>query len=92
VIVDAVLSLVGFLVSIVAAALPASSSWMGDSRPDFDSWGASVGERVGPIDQIVPIAVVFDLLDATFSYVMPAVMLYVIAHWIYSHLPFVGTG
>jgi len=91
VIVDAILALGALLIGALSSALPAlSTAW--DSRPDFSTWGTFVGEKVGPIDTLVPIAQVFGLLDVTFSYVVPAVIAYSVAHWIYSHLPVVGKG
>jgi len=92
VVVDAVIALAALLLSGLAAVMPTLDSAWSSARPDFDDWGSALGERVGPIDSLIPMSEVFSLLDVTFTYVLPAVVLYSVVHWVYAHLPMVGKG
>lgn len=93
VITDALLNVATWLVELITDALPelAGSTW-DTLMPDFDGWGAYVGDKVGPVNSIIPVVEIFQMLDITFTYVLPSLAAYSVAHWIYSHLPVVGKG
>lgn len=91
-IVNAILSLGSALVELISGALSPLSTAFSSYRASFSGWGSWVGDRVGPANQILPISTLFSLLDVTFSYVIPSMIVYSLAYWVYAHIPFLGKG
>lgn len=87
---DAILRVLGGIMSILSDALPIGSL---DSLAGLASdIGQKVGEYGGPANTFLPVYELTQFLVVFFGIWLPAAAVYVIAKWIYRHLPVLGKG
>lgn len=86
-IVDALLSVIGVILSLFGSLLP-------DADLDFnDSLNvSSYFAFAGPVDKFFPLAELLFFLDLMVSVWMPAALAYTVVKWVYRHLPVIGKG
>lgn len=87
-IIDALFSVIGTVLQLLADALPESTL----DLPVLSDIGGWFGEYAAPLDRWFPVTETAVFLDLVVTIWMPAALAYSIAHWVYSHLPVIGAG
>lgn len=60
--------------------------------PDVEAYGASVGEIVGPLNAMLPIAEFATVTVLTVTVLAPAVLLFRLIMWLWKLIPVIGGG
>lgn len=87
------------IVGLLIRALGALLDWVSGPLPTASislslssSLGELIGERAGPLDQVIPLVPMAQCLVLTCSVVLPAYAIYTLTVWLYKHLPLFGKG
>lgn len=62
------------------------------SYPDVEAYGATVGDIVGPLNALLPIAELATVTVLTVTVLAPAVLLFRLIMWLWKLVPVVGGG
>lgn len=60
--------------------------------PDASAIGPWIGGLVGPLDAMLPVAETITVLVITVTIVLPALLVYRVAMWMWTLLPIPGSG
>lgn len=87
-ILDLLVGAVFGLLEWVLSLLPTDSiPW-----PDVTNFGTTVGEMVGPLDAIVPVAETAAVTVLTVTVVAPGVLVFRLTMWLWGKIPVIGGG
>lgn len=90
-ILDFVIAIVVTIMRPLFSVLPADSisNWFSgfDAVPNV---ATSLGQHAGSWDSVVPVVPMLSLIDVIAEKVVPAVLVYLLANWLYRHIPQIG--
>lgn len=92
-ILDAIISLVHGLLGAAFSLLPTSSLPFFDgflSAPGDPGIGNAIGDWLGQWEYFVPILFLLSTLATVLSILLPGVLTYKLANWVYKHIPQLG--
>lgn len=87
-IVGLLLQVLGVLLDWVSGPLPVADL----SLELSETLGSTMGEKLGPFDQIIPLVPIAQCLVLIFTVALPAYAIYSVTFWVYKHLPVLGKG
>lgn len=83
-----VIDLVKTILNAVFNLLPTGT--LGFSGSSYNSAADSLGNAVGGWDGLFPIVFILNLLTNTLGIILPALLTYKVANWIWRHIPTIG--
>lgn len=89
-IVDALIRVGQFLALTVLGILPESSVAL--DLPASSDLTAFLSDRLGPFDRFAPLHESLDAIMFVLVFLLPPIIAYRIATWVYAHIPLIGRG
>jgi hypothetical protein len=84
-IVDALVAFVKLVLGPIFAVLPVVD--FSPIQSQVTAGAGAAGEMVGIFNAMFPVTEMLDLAVWWFTYVMPAICVYLVANWVYRHIP-----
>ncbi len=84
-ILDAIFTVVGAVLNAVFSALPSFS--LSQTLAPISSAGSSIGRSMAIVNAMLPVDTLVTVADDTYAVLLPALVVYKIANWVWRHIP-----
>lgn len=86
---DLLIAIILSIFDLILGVLPTASLGLSDATSSVADF---MGQKSGPMDSMLPVHELFQVVAVGVVVYMPAMAVYVTANWIFRHFPWVGAG